>query len=37
MRNDTISVDFTVSHPWLGDIFGYRGRFRVVRRPMWGL
>jgi hypothetical protein len=33
-RDDTIHVDFTVSHPWLGDIFGYRGQFRVVRRPL---
>ena len=30
---DTIHVDFTIAHPLLGDIFGYRGTF-VVRRDL---
>ena len=27
----SIDIDLTVSHPWLGDIFGYRGNFTVRR------
>jgi hypothetical protein len=32
-RPDTIHVDFTIAHPLLGDIFGYRGTFVVRRDP----
>lgn len=28
-----IFVDFAIGHPLLGDLFGYRGTFRVVRVP----
>ena len=30
-RPDTIRVDFAIAHPALGDVFGYRGAFRVKR------
>jgi hypothetical protein len=33
-RPDTIHLDFTINFPVLGDIFGYRGTFRVRREPL---
>lgn len=30
---DSIGIDFTVSHPLLGDVFGYAGTFMVRREP----
>lgn len=30
----TIRIDFTVSHPLLGDVFGYVGTFQVRRRTL---
>jgi hypothetical protein len=29
-----IRIDFTVSHPFLGDVFGYAGTFTVTRMPL---
>lgn len=29
--NDTLHIDLMVSHPWLGEIFGYDGEFKVTR------
>ena len=31
-----IRIDFTVSHPFLGDVFGYVGTFTVTRMPRTG-
>jgi hypothetical protein len=33
-RSNTIHVDFTLAHPALGDVFGYRGTFVVRREPL---
>jgi hypothetical protein len=30
-RPETIIVDLRVQQPWLGEIFGYTGQFRVRR------
>jgi hypothetical protein len=30
---NTIRIDFTISHPLLGDVFGYVGTFTVRREP----
>jgi uncharacterized protein DUF4166 len=30
---NTIRIDFTVSHPLLGDVFGYVGTFTIRREP----
>lgn len=32
-REDTIHINLSVSHPWLGAIFGYEGTFRLQRLP----
>jgi hypothetical protein len=32
-ENDVIHIDLTLSHPILGDVFGYEGTFRVRREP----
>lgn len=31
--DDIIHIDLTISHPWLGAIFGYEGSFRLSRQP----
>ena len=31
--DDIIHINLTVSHPWLGAIFGYEGSFRMSRQP----
>ena len=35
-RSDTIAVDLAVRQPWLGEIFGYAGRFQVRREVKEG-
>ena len=35
-RRASIRIDFTVSHPFLGDVFGYVGTFTVTRMPRTG-
>lgn len=29
-----IQIDLSLTHPWLGPVFGYDGTFRVERRPV---
>jgi hypothetical protein len=33
-RNDTIHIDLTMTHTWLGPIFGYAGTFVLRREPI---
>jgi hypothetical protein len=35
-RSDMIAVDLTVRQQWLGEIFGYAGRFQVRREVKEG-
>ncbi len=34
LRSDQIHIDLSLTHPWLGPIFGYEGTFRAARRPV---
>jgi hypothetical protein len=33
LKGNTYDLDLVIRHPWLGDVFGYRGKFQTTRIP----
>ena len=33
MESNNFHIDLIIWHPWFGDLFGYKGKFRTMRKP----